>query len=76
MEIKKIPVILITIELALIVLGGFVYSNIPICDHEKDQHRNCSFTKPSMSDSIFFIITTITTIGFLILSLDFIKLIK
>lgn len=64
MEIKKIPLILVSIELTLIVLGGFVYSLIPICDNVIDHHINCNYTRPSMSDSIFFIITTITTIGF------------
>lgn len=66
MKIKKFPLILVTIELILIVFGGFIYSLIPICNDKIENNieiNNCTFIKPSLSDSIFFVITTVTTIG-------------
>lgn len=66
MKINKILLTLVAIEVGLIVFGGYLYSLIPICSHEISQLHylsNCSYTTPSLSDSIFFVITTITTIG-------------
>ncbi|RNA18214.1 potassium channel subfamily K member 10 [Brachionus plicatilis] len=67
MKINKILLTLVAIEVGLIVFGGYLYSLIPICSHEISQLHylsNCSYTTPSLSDSIFFVITTITTIGY------------
>ncbi|CAF0926222.1 unnamed protein product [Brachionus calyciflorus] len=74
MKINKILLVLVIIQVTVIVLGGYLYSLIPIyrIDNISDIGQNGTignstigiYTKPSLSDSVFFVITIITTIGY------------
>ena len=82
MKINKAFLLFVTVQSIVIILGGYLYSLIPLVDNTdliicinnnnnnnnnaSNSSQNCNINDqtPSLSEGVFFVITTITTIGY------------